>query len=74
MTKKDKVSVLATHLTNQAASIFLEGLKERYVHMKALSSVEYAKAHEVVKNRLAALKDEHDWLVGQLEEIKKEKE
>lgn len=70
MTDKDKKKVLAAHLANQEASLFLESLKLKYVHGKSLSSNEYAKAYEVMKGRINAMEDEYAWMCGQLENLK----
>lgn len=74
LTKKDKIKVLSAQISNQEVTYYLEGVKEQFAHVKALTSAEYAKVYDMVKGRRAALREEIDYFIQTLETVKSENE
>lgn len=72
LTKEGKSALVANQLQQLCASIYLEGVKVKMIHKKALydrQSKEFSGAYEAIKGRLAAMKAERDHLVDTLEEL-----
>jgi hypothetical protein len=69
LTSEGKKRLVANHVMQLQASVYMEEVKARFIHKKSLSSKEFAQAHAGLETRLKIMREELEYMKEEYEKI-----